>query len=105
MQAEAPKMFDEPWQAQLFALTVALSEAGRFTWSDWTLAFGATLTRHGVAGPLDGGQDYFNAWLETLETLLDQGGLAPRSEAAAVRAAWVLAYENTPHGQPLRLPG
>ena len=98
-------MFDDPWQAQLFALTVALSEAGRFTWSDWTRIFGATLKRHGATRPLDGGQDYFNAWLETLEALLDQDGLAPRGEAAAVRSAWELAYKTTPHGQPVRLPG
>ena len=41
---EAP--FTDPWHAQLFALTVALSDGGRFGWADWTRAFGATLARH-----------------------------------------------------------
>ena len=101
MTPEAP--FAEPWQAELFALTVALSEAGRFNWSTWTEAFGATLKRHGAARPLDGGADYYAAWLETLETLLDRCGLAPAPEAAAMKARWEAAYLATPHGKPVRL--
>ncbi len=98
-----PSRFDEPWQAQLFALTVALSEAGHFAWPDWTAAFGATLKAKGAAGPLDGGADYYAAWLETLEALLDRAGLAGRDEARAMRAAWERAYLSTPHGEPVRL--
>lgn len=101
--------FDEPWQAELFALTVALSEAGHFGWPDWTRAFGATLARHRAARadgrPLDGGADYFAAWLETLEDLLDHAGLAGRDEAVRMRARWTAAYIATPHGQPVRLSG
>lgn len=103
MTAPEPSRFDEPWQAQIFALTVALSEAGQFTWPDWTRAFGATLARHGGARALDGGADYYNAWLETLETLLAASGAAPAAEAAAVKAAWTRAYLATPHGQPVVL--
>lgn len=100
----APSQFDDPWQAQLFALTVALSDAGHFRWADWTQAFGATLKRHGANRPLDGGSDYFNAWLETLESLLDRQGLAGQAEAQKIRAAWEQAYLSTPHGQPVKLP-
>lgn len=102
---DAPRQFDDPWQAQVFALTVALSEAGHFSWPDWTAAFGATLKRHGAARELDGGEDYFNAWLETLETLLDRTGLADRGEALRLKDAWTAAYLSTPHGQPVRLRG
>jgi nitrile hydratase accessory protein len=82
---------------------VALSEAGHFSWPAWTEAFGATLKRHGAARPLDGGADYFAAWLETLEALLDRGGLAGREEAERMRARWERAYLTTPHGAPVRL--
>lgn len=101
----APERFDEPWQAQLFALTVALSEAGHFSWPDWTAAFGARLKELGADRPLDGGADYHAAWLRTLEELLDRTGCAPQAEAEAVRAAWERAYLATPHGQPVRLTG
>lgn len=105
---EGPKQFDDPWQAQLFALTVALSDAGHFSWPDWTRAFGTTLKRHGATRalegqPLDGGADYFNAWLETLETLLAARGMAAAGERAALKSAWENAYLTTPHGQPVRL--
>lgn len=98
-----PSRFDEPWQAQLFALTVALSEAGTFSWPDWTQAFGATLRAHGADRELDGGADYYNAWLETLEALLAGAATVPKAEAQRVRAAWERAYLSTPHGQPVHL--
>lgn len=104
MNTPAPRPFDEPWQAELFALTLALSDAGHFSWPDWTQAFGATLACHGREHALDGSADYYRAWLETLETLLDQQGLAPTPEAHITRAAWEKAYRTTPHGLPVRLP-
>lgn len=103
MTAPAPQQFDDPWQAQLFALTVALSEAGHFSWPDWTAAFGTILRRHGADRALDGRTDYYAAWLETLEHLLDETGLASSAEAARVRHHWEHAYLATPHGQPVRL--
>jgi nitrile hydratase accessory protein len=95
--------FDEPWQAQLFALTVALSEAGHFSWPAWTEAFGAVLKDHGAARPLDGQGDYWNAWLVTLEGMLDRAGSAVRDEVESVRARWEHAYLSTPHGKPVRI--
>jgi nitrile hydratase accessory protein len=96
-------VFLEPWHAQVFALTVHLNESGRFGWPEWTQRFGATLKRHGLAHELDGGDDYFNAWLETLEALLAEDGAVPRSQASRMRDAWERAYLRTPHGQPVRL--
>lgn len=101
-EIEEPR-FEEPWHAQVFALTVALSEAGHFSWPDWTHAFGATLARHGVHRALDGGDDYFNAWLATLEALLADRGLADPAGVEALRDAWEAAYLSTPHGKPVRL--
>ena len=95
--------FAEPWHAQIFALTVHLSESGRFTWPDWAERFGATLARHGLARDLDGGDDYFIAWLETLETFMAETGAAPAPETAEVRARWEAAYLATPHGQPVHI--
>jgi len=101
---KAPEpVFSEPWHAQVFALTVHLNEAGHFEWTDWVARFSATLAVHGVSRDLDGGDDYFNAWLETLEVLLaDQGQAAP-DQVEQMRAAWEAAYLRTPHGEPVRL--
>ncbi len=95
--------FLKPWHAQVFAITVALNEAGHFAWADWAERFGATLKAHGVAKELDGGEDYFNAWLETLEGFLTEHGLAEAGAMQQIKTAWTEAYLSTPHGQPVTL--
>ena len=95
--------FEAPWHAQLFALTVHLNETGLFDWPDWAARFGATLKVHGLARELNGGDDYFTAWLETLETLMKDLGLAEAGALAAMRDRWEKAYLLTPHGHPVHL--
>jgi len=97
-------VFAEPWHAQVFAVTVALNEAGRFDWPDWAARFSATLKRHGLSRALDGGDDYFHAWLETLEGFLAEQGVAPPEDVRSVHDAWEKAFRTTPHGQPVHLP-
>ncbi|KEJ95833.1 nitrile hydratase accessory protein [Pseudosulfitobacter pseudonitzschiae] len=98
-------VFEAPWHAQLFALTVHLNEAGRFDWPDWAARFSATLAEHGLARELNGGDDYFAAWLETLEALLAEKGWAEATAVAEMRDAWEAAYLRTPHGDPVTLDG
>ena len=98
-------VFIEPWHAQVFALTVHLNEAGHFAWTDWAEAFSNTLRTHGLSRDLDGGDDYFTAWLETLETMLARMDMAEAADVARLKAAWEDAYLSTPHGAPVRLAG
>lgn len=100
--APAP-VFEAPWHAQVFAVTVHLNEAGYFSWSDWTTRFGATLALHGSDRAVNGGDDYFMAWLETLETYLADLGVAAETDVQHLYAAWREAYLQTPHGMPVRL--
>ncbi|NNE54050.1 MAG: nitrile hydratase accessory protein [Sulfitobacter sp.] len=102
MSAPEP-VFEAPWHAQLFALTVHLNEAGHFAWADWATRFGATLKEHGLEKQLDGGEDYFDAWLETLEGFLTELDLAAAADLKALKEAWTDAYLNTPHGAPVHL--
>ncbi|KPA22233.1 Nitrile hydratase beta subunit [Shimia sp. SK013] len=95
--------FEAPWHAQVFALTVAMNEAGHFSWTEWAEIFGATLKAHGLARELDGGEDYFNAWLAALETLLRGRDLAKPEAIETMRDAWKQAYLSTPHGDPVKL--
>lgn len=96
-------VFAEPWHAQLFALTVHLNEAGHFNWPDWAAAFGETLKQRGLSKELDGGDDYFLAWLATLENFLAGRGMAEAAEVDAFKQAWTQAYLSTPHGEPVHL--
>ncbi len=96
-------VFAAPWHAQLFAITVCLNEAGRVAWPEWAARFGEVLKRRGLEAELDGGDDYFLAWLETLEALAAQLGWAEAEEVSALRDAWETAYLRTPHGAPVHL--
>lgn len=95
--------FTEPWHAQLFAITVHLNETGRLPWPRWAEMFSETLRRHGLAKELDGGDDYFSAWLETLEQALGNEGVTSAPELDLMKNRWRDAYLSTPHGQPVRL--
>lgn len=96
-------VFSEPWHAQVFAVTVHLSDQGMFSWPDWTRTFGQTLKDHGLSKELDGGNDYFNAWLEALERMLAECKTAHIEEIEPLVAAWRTAYLSTPNGEPVRL--
>ncbi len=96
-------VFAEPWHAQVFAVTVALNEAGRFDWPDWAARFSETLKRNGLTKDLDGGDDYFHAWLETLEAFLAETDEAAPEDVQELQEAWEKAYLSTPHGQPVQL--
>jgi len=93
------KPFDAPWHGQAFALTVALNEAGHFTWKEWTETFGAALKAENRS--LDGSDDYYTAWVGALETMLKRKGIADAGLIAAMKASWTEAFLATPHGQPV----
>lgn len=99
MNRSEPPPFEAPWQAQLFALTVALNEAGHVDWADWAGRFSA------LRGPdtAPDGHDYFHHWLDALEALVADGGIAARDEIAALSDAWARAAAATPHGVAVTL--
>ena len=39
LHEQAGPVFNEPWEAEAFALAVHLSEAGHFTWPEWVEVF------------------------------------------------------------------
>ena len=100
---EAPP-FAAPWQAHAFALTLALHERGVFSWPQWTAALAATIARAQACGEHDDGHAYYHHWLDALETLLLERGLADAATLHALEHAWEDAAARTPHGQPVVLP-
>jgi nitrile hydratase accessory protein len=98
---ETGPVFAEPWQAQAFALAVQLSEAGYFTWTEWSETLGAELR----AGGEDDGTRYYESWLRALERLSLAKGLTDTATLDTRIAAWADAYRRTPHGRPVELPG
>jgi len=100
---EGGPVFDEPWQAQAFALAVRLSEQGYFTWKEWAAALAAELKSAADRGEPDDGSRYYHHWLATLERLVADRGLTDPAALAARKQAWTEAYLRTPHGKPVQL--
>lgn len=95
--------FAEPWEAQAFALTLQLYEAGHFTWREWADTLGAVLKEADAKNPSDDGRDYYRHWLVALERLTDAKRLSNATERADRKQAWETAYLTTPHGKPVSL--
>lgn len=94
------QVFSEPWQAEAFAMVVALHERGVFTWGEWAERLSEEVKSPEAASD---GSDYYERWLAALERLLADKGLAGHDEVDAVAAAWERAAHATPHGQPILL--
>jgi nitrile hydratase accessory protein len=104
LRDEGGPVFAEPWQAQVFALTVKLSEQGHFTWKEWAAALAHQLHVASIAGEPDDGSRYYEHWLAALETLVTAKGLADPAALITRKEAWTEAYRSTPHGRPVELP-
>ena len=96
-------VFRAPWQAQAFAMTLALYERGLFTWTEWA----HTLALRIQAAPAGPGEDaadaYYRQWLEALEEVVAAKGASSPPELQRYRQAWDHAADRTPHGQPIEL--
>jgi nitrile hydratase accessory protein len=88
-------LFDEPWQAHAFAMTLSLHERGVFTWPEWSNALSQEISR--------GGETYYRHWLRALEALVAAKGVASNDELTRLQQAWRHAAERTPHGAPIVL--
>jgi nitrile hydratase accessory protein len=96
-------VFREPWEAQAFALALALHQRGLFTWSEWAATLGDEIKRAQTAGDPDTGETYYRHWLATLERIVAEKGVASRELMHRYRDAWDRAADRTPHGTPIEL--
>ena len=102
-QDEQGPVFKEPWEAQAFAMTLALHERGLFSWKEWAAALGAEIKRAQDAGDPDTGETYYSHWLAALERLVAEKGVTTTETLHRYRDAWDHACDRTPHGQPIEL--
>jgi len=100
--ADGP-VFREPWEAQAFAMALALHERGVFTWPEWAATLGAEIKRAQAAGDPDTGETYYLHWLNALERLVAEKGVASLDTLTRYRDAWDHACDRTPHGKPIEL--
>jgi nitrile hydratase accessory protein len=102
LRTEGP-VFCEPWQAQAFAMTLALHEKGLFEWSLWAQTLSEVIKEAQQAGDPDHGNTYYDHWLHALERIVMQVGALTPEAIAHRQEAWREAAARTPHGQPIEL--
>jgi nitrile hydratase accessory protein len=100
--ADGP-VFREPWEAQAFAMALALHAHGLFTWNEWAATLADEIKRAHAAGDADTGETYYRHWLATLERLIAAKGVATTDTLNRYRDAWDHAADRTPHGSPIEL--
>jgi len=100
--ADGP-VFREPWEAQAFAMTLALHERGLFNWNEWTAVLGDKIKRAQTMGDPDTGETYYRHWLAALERIVAEKGITDTAALARYRDAWDHAADRTPHGKPIEL--
>ena len=96
-------VFGEPWEAQAFAMALALHERGVFTWPEWAETLGAEIKRVQAAGDPDTGETYYSHWLNALERIVAAKGVTTTETLHRYRDAWDHACDRTPHGKPIEL--
>jgi len=100
---QAGPVFREPWEAQAFAMTLALYRRGLFTWPEWAATLAAEITRAQQAGDPDTGETYYQHWLAALEALVAAKGVTDCASLRRYHDAWDHAADRTPHGTPIEL--
>ena len=80
-------VFQAPWQGRAFGLAVVLNAKGAFPWDDF---------RTGLVDEIAKGEpEYYESWLNSLESLLLSRGIVTHDEVAQ-RAAEYQALERDP---------
>jgi nitrile hydratase accessory protein len=100
---ESGPVFHEAWEAQAFALVLALRQEGVFTASEWTASLADAIRRAQAAGDPDTGETYYHHWLAALEQIVVAKGLTTSAMLARYHDAWDAAADRTPHGKPIEL--
>jgi nitrile hydratase accessory protein len=96
-------VFREPWEAQAFAMALALHERGLFSWNEWAATLADEIKRAQAAGDPDTGETYYRHWLATLERMIADKGVTTPANLHRYRKAWDHAADRTPHGRPIEL--
>ena len=96
-------IFAEPWQAELFAITLNLHEKGLFNWDSWTKKLGGSLKRDKNKSK-DDLEHYFLNWLSVLEETLLEKKVTELTKIMTIEKAWRDAISKTPHGKKVEIP-
>ena len=98
------EFFEFPWQGQLFAITVHLSEQDTFSWDEFVNEFGHRLKKSRNYSKTNATKkDYYYCWLGALEQLIIDKKLGNSTNLLFLKSEWEKAFLCTPHGSPVKI--
>lgn len=99
-------VFNEPWQARAFAMTLKMAEAKIFSWGDWCEALSSEIKLAQAAGDPDLGDTYYLHWLSALEKLIVAKQVSSEDRLQSVFDDWKAADHARAHGEaPVYIKG
>ncbi|MBX2826125.1 MAG: nitrile hydratase accessory protein [Gammaproteobacteria bacterium] len=96
-------VFNAPWEAEAFAMTLTLYEQGVFTWKEWAAELSLQISAAQSRGDPDLGDTYYLHWLAALEAMVVRKKIGDNESLAGLYQDWSDAAQSTPHGQPITL--
>jgi nitrile hydratase accessory protein len=100
---DAGPVFNAPWEASAFAMTLALHERGLFTWTEWVECLNHAIRDAQAFGDPDRGDTYYVHWMTALERISTTKGFVTSDMLLQRQNEWDVAARRTPHGQPIEL--
>jgi nitrile hydratase accessory protein len=81
-------VFEAPWQSRAFGMAIALHHEGVYSWEEFSARLAAAIAANGSGSPPgavlpvapDAEAEYYERWLEALETVLTERGLVSEEE-------------------------
>jgi nitrile hydratase accessory protein len=100
IETDLPR-FGQPWHAEAFGTSLALSQAGLFSWAEWVEVFSREIRTNPQRADEDSEAACYRQWLAALEAVLEKHALLTSEEIAETAEHWRRSYLNTPHGKPI----
>jgi nitrile hydratase accessory protein len=67
-------VFEEPWQGRALGMAVVALEQAAIPWQEFSRQLAQAISRHGDDPAEPAATAYYAAWLDALETTLDNAG-------------------------------
>lgn len=97
-------VFESPWSARVFGITLAVAESGLFTLSEFQQALIESIGAHEKVEGIDSDEVYYSRWIEALVGLLrDKHALSDETLLAIearIRTALQNQHDHAEHHHP-----
>ena len=68
-------VFHDDWERRAFAMAVALADSGQYDWPVFQEQLIAAIAAAEMEDPQNPSQDYYESWVQSLETILIEQGI------------------------------